>query len=191
MAQGRPSSICGWWTISPAARPLIWRRCGWGWTSRCCCTSSPCKRRERRISGHEVEPAGVLYLPARDDILAAERNISPEKLAQETAKQLRRSGLLLSDPSVLQAMEHTSLTEPKFLPLRVGRDGSISGSIASAAQLGKLGRYVEKLLHQIARRSGTATSTPIPAAKAKRTASVSTATGPRPAISRTAGTAII
>ncbi len=101
--------------------------------------------------GHEVEPAGVLYLPARDDILAAERNISPEKLAQETAKQLRRSGLLLSDPSVLQAMEHTSLTEPKFLPLRVGRDGSISGSIASAAQLGKLGRYVEKLLHQIAR----------------------------------------
>lgn len=101
--------------------------------------------------GHEVEPAGVLYLPARDDILAAERNISPEKLAQETAKQLRRSGLLLSDPSVLQAMEHTSLTEPKFLPLRVSRDGSISGSIASAAQLGKLGRYVEKLLHQIAR----------------------------------------
>lgn len=101
--------------------------------------------------GHEVEPAGVLYLPARDDILAAERNISPEKLAQETAKQLRRSGLLLSDPSVLQAMEHTSLTEPKFLPLRVGRDGCISGSIASAAQLGKLGRYVEKLLHQIAR----------------------------------------
>ncbi len=101
--------------------------------------------------GHEVEPAGVLYLPARDEILAAERSISPEKLAQETAKQLRRSGLLLSDPEVLQAMEHESLTEPKFLPLRVGRDGSIAGSIASTAQLGKLGRYVEKLLHQIAR----------------------------------------
>lgn len=101
--------------------------------------------------GQEVEPAGVLYLPARDEILAAERNISPEKLAQETAKQLRRSGLLLSDPEVLQAMEHESLTEPKFLPLRVGRDGSIAGSIASAAQLGKLGRYVETLLHQIAR----------------------------------------
>ena len=48
--------------------------------------------------GQEVEPAGVLYLPARDEILPAERNISPEKLAQETAKQLRRSGLLLSDP---------------------------------------------------------------------------------------------
>lgn len=101
--------------------------------------------------GHEVEPAGVLYLPARDEILAAERSISPEKLAQETAKQLRRSGLLLSDPEVLQAMEHESLTEPKFLPLRVGRDGSIAGSIATTAQLGKLGRYVEKLLHQIAR----------------------------------------
>ena len=101
--------------------------------------------------GREVEPAGVLYLPARDEILSAERNISPEKLAQETAKELRRSGLLLSDPAVLQAMEHESLTEPKFLPLRVGRDGNIAGSIASAAQLGKLGRYVDGLLHQIAR----------------------------------------
>jgi len=32
----------------------------------------------------------------------------------------------------------------------VNREGNLSGSIASAAQLGKLGQYVEKLLHQIA-----------------------------------------
>ena len=100
--------------------------------------------------GREIEPAGVLYLPARDDILSAERNILPEKLAQEREKQLRRSGLLLAEPDVLKAMEHDALTEPKYLPLRVSRDGSISGSIASAARLGNLGRYVEKLLRQIA-----------------------------------------
>ena len=100
--------------------------------------------------GHEIEPAGVLYLPARDEILSMERNIPVEKLESERQKQLRRSGLLLAEPEVLQAMEHDSLTEPHYLPLRVSRDGSLSGSIASAAQLGKLGRYVEKLLHQIA-----------------------------------------
>ena len=100
--------------------------------------------------GREIEPAGVLYLPARDEILSAERNITPERLQSEREKTLRRSGLLLAEPAVLQAMEHDSLTEPHFLPLRVGRDGQLSGSIASAAQLGRLGKYVEELLHQIA-----------------------------------------
>lgn len=101
--------------------------------------------------GQEIEPAGVLYLPARDGILSVQRNIPPEKLRAEREKQLRRSGLLLSEPQVLQAMEHEALTEPRYLPLRVNRNGDLSGSLASAAQLGKLGQYVETLLHDIAR----------------------------------------
>lgn len=101
--------------------------------------------------GAGIEPAGVLYLPARDDILSAQRNIPPEKLRSEREKQLRRSGLLLAEPQVLQAMEHEALTEPRYLPLRVNRNGDLSGSLASAAQLGKLGRYVETLLHDISR----------------------------------------
>ena len=101
--------------------------------------------------GREIEPAGVLYLPARDDILSARRNIPPEKLQAEREKQLRRSGLLLAEPRVLQAMEHEALTQPRYLPLRVNKSGNLSGSLASAAQLGQLGRYVETLLHDIAR----------------------------------------
>lgn len=99
--------------------------------------------------GKDIEPAGVLYLPARDEILSKERSISPEKLAQEREKTLRRSGLLLAEPAVLQAMEHDALTEPHYLPLRVSKDGNLSGSIASAAQLGRLGNYVQRLLGQI------------------------------------------
>ena len=99
--------------------------------------------------GKEIEPAGVLYLPARDEILPAERGISPEALQKEREKTLKRSGLLLEDPAVLQAMEHEALTEPHYLPLRVGKDGNLSGSLASAARLGKLGTYVDKLLGQI------------------------------------------
>lgn len=105
----------------------------------------------RAYFGREIEPAGVLYLPARDEILSLERNVSPEKLRGEREKQLRRSGLLLAEPEVLQAMEHESLREPRYLPLRVGRDGGISGSIASAAQMGRLGQHVERQLREIAR----------------------------------------
>ena len=102
-----------------------------------------------KFFGKEIEPAGVLYLPARDEILPAERGISPEALQKEREKMLKRSGLLLEDPAVLQAMEHEALTEPHYLPLRVGKDGNLSGSLASAARLGKLGTYVDKLLGQI------------------------------------------
>jgi len=100
--------------------------------------------------GREIEPAGVLYLPARDDILSAERNILPEELKTKRQKELKRSGLVLAEPDVLRAMEHDALTEPHYLPLRVNRKGELSGSIASAAQLGRLGQYVDRLLHKIA-----------------------------------------
>lgn len=100
--------------------------------------------------GAQIEPAGVLYLPARDEVLSTRRNISPEELRAEREKQLRRSGLLLAEPQVLQAMEHEALKSPRYLPLRVNKSGDLSGSLASAAQLGKLGQYVDKLLRDIA-----------------------------------------
>ena len=78
-----------------------------------------------------------------------ERNVPPEALEKEREKTLKRSGLLLGEPQVLQAMEHEALTEPHYLPLRVNRSGDLSGSIASAAQLGRLGNYVDRLLRQI------------------------------------------
>ena len=104
----------------------------------------------KQYFGRDIEPAGVLYLPARDEILSLDRNVTPEDLEKEREKTLKRSGLLLDEPDVLQAMEHEAMTEPRYLPLRVNRSGDLSGSIASAAQLGKLGNYVDKLLRQIA-----------------------------------------
>ena len=108
------------------------------------------ERNGRAWAGREIVPAGALYLPARDEILEAPRDIGPEALERMREKELRRSGLLLSDPEVLRAMEHESLTDPHYLPIRVGKDGALSGDIASAEQLGKLGRYVDGLVARIA-----------------------------------------
>lgn len=109
------------------------------------------RRDGKEYFGYEIVPAGVLYFPAREVILSAPRGITPAELRAAVDKELRRSGLVLSEPDVLRAMEHTALTEPRYLPLKINRSGDVSGSIASAAQLGKLGRYVEELLHQITR----------------------------------------
>ena len=105
--------------------------------------------------GRPVEPAGVLYLPARDVILRADRAIPPEKLKASLRRELRRSGMVLAEPDVLAAMEHEALESPCFLPMGISRDGTISGSLASAVQLGKLGRYVDELLHRVAHEIGT------------------------------------
>ena len=100
--------------------------------------------------GYPIVPCGVLYQPARGVILRQERNISDEKLKAALQKELRRTGLVLGEPQVLQAMEHSALESPCYLPIGVKKDGGISGSVATAAQLGHLGRYVDKLLRQIA-----------------------------------------
>ena len=109
----------------------------------------------RSYFGYPIVPAGVLYHPAREVILKEDRGIQPEKLQAALQEELRRSGMVLADPEVLRAMEHSALEAPHYLPIRVKKDGSISDGIASVEQLGKLGRYVEDLLHQIAREIGS------------------------------------
>ena len=99
--------------------------------------------------GYPVVPCGVLYQPARDVILRQDRNITDEKLKTALQGALRRTGLVLDEPQVLHAMEHSALESPCYLPIGVKKDGSLSGDLASAAQLGHLGRYVDSLLHQI------------------------------------------
>ena len=53
------------------------------------------------------------------------------------------------DPPTVESAE--ALLESLFFDRRRYDISNVAGSIASAAQLGKLGRYVDKLLHQIAR----------------------------------------
>jgi ATP-dependent helicase/nuclease subunit B len=95
-------------------------------------------------------PAGVLYLPARDVIVPGDRDISEEERQKQVDKRLVRSGLLLKDEQVLQAMEQAGAEGIRFLPIRVNKGGAISGdSLASAAQMGQLKKHIEKILHQI------------------------------------------
>ena len=107
------------------------------------------------FGGHEIVPAGVLYTPARDNILRLPRDTDEETLRREALKSLRRSGMVLCDTAVLRAMEHSALEEPHRLPITVRTDKegntSIGGSLATLEQLGKLSQYVDKLLRDIGR----------------------------------------
>ena len=107
--------------------------------------------------GHEIVPAGVLYVPARDVLIPADRRLSPEEAAHERAGAVRRSGLLLDDEAVLHAMEHSDT--PQYLPLSSRRKAD---ALASAEQLGLLARHIETTLLELAHelRDGSITADP-------------------------------
>ena len=96
----------------------------------------------------------MLYLPARDVIVSEKRDASPAKIESDIQKELRRSGLVLEDAQVLRAMEHDALEKPVYLPITLKKDGTITDGVATAHELGRLGRYTEHLLEQIAGGAG-------------------------------------
>jgi ATP-dependent helicase/nuclease subunit B len=102
------------------------------------------KKGEARY-GKPIVPAGVLYVPARDVLVSAPENLSDEEILKEKSKKLRRSGLLLSEGSVLAAMERSG--SPRYIPVSINRDGEYKGdSLATAEQLGLLSRYIDDTL---------------------------------------------
>lgn len=100
-----------------------------------------------------IVPAGVLYLPAREALVAGPRDMPEETRQALVDKALTRRGLLLGDREALEAMERLAPGEgPRFLPLRLNKDGQFSGeSLASLEQLGKLEAHVRRVFEEVGR----------------------------------------
>jgi ATP-dependent helicase/nuclease subunit B len=92
-----------------------------------------------------IEPAGVLYVPARDVILSTSRNASEEEVQKQRAGEMRRSGLILNDPAIIEAMEND--TEKEYLPVKQSKDGDFAGnSLVNQTQIELLSKHVMKML---------------------------------------------
>ena len=106
----------------------------------------------------EIVPAGVLYVPARDELTDAPRGTADETLRVLRQKALRRSGLVTDDMDVLEAMEHGLSGEGKFIPVKLsapkkGEEGApapVAGA-ASLERFGRLARYAQGKLLEMAR----------------------------------------
>lgn len=105
------------------------------------------------LYGLPVEGAGVLYLPARDALIRGSRTMSDGEWSKLVDKELTRSGLVLDDREVLEAMEQAGDAGFRFLPLKVTKKtGAITGeALVTAERLGRLGRHIQKNLEDICR----------------------------------------
>ena len=111
--------------------------------------------------GKPIHPAGVLYVPARDEVLHLSQKPQDENEAAERLKNHRRQGLLLNDPILLQAMEPCGNTSPVLMPYKMRKDGP-SGDLMDLDQLRLLNRYVNQQLTELTQELYDGTITPNP-----------------------------
>ena len=101
--------------------------------------------------GKPVVEAGVLYVPARDELIRSPQRLSDEEILKEKSKALKRSGLILDDIDLIEAMEHGE-DGFRYLPIRLNKSGEmVTDSLATAEELGLLSGYIEELLGNMAR----------------------------------------
>ena len=118
---------------------------------------------------NEIVPAGVLYVPVRDELPDAPRDIDEDALRALRDKALRRSGLLSDDMELLEAMEHGLEGDGRFIPVSIkvkkGEDEpslAAKSAVADLAKFGRLARYTHEKLLEMGRelRAGSVTADP-------------------------------
>ena len=89
----------------------------------------------------ELTPAGVLYFPARFEQVSLDGGRDAAKAAEKRQKAMTRSGLLLDQTQVLQAMEPCE-GEPQYLPYGLDKEGERKGYLADRGQMKDLADFV-------------------------------------------------
>ena len=93
--------------------------------------------------------------------------MTDEEIAAQQQKKHLRSGLLLNDEAVLQAMEAGS--EYEFLPIAVKKRGSsVPDALATAEQLGLLAGHIEQTLQKLAAELGGGSIAAAPGFKSRQ-----------------------
>ena len=102
----------------------------------------------RLLYGSQIVPAGVLYIPAKDVVISSGTRLSDEALEKERSGRVKRSGLILDDPGVINAMEHGE--DPKYIPVKFKNGVPQGDALVSAERLGLLARHIDDTLRSMA-----------------------------------------
>lgn len=99
--------------------------------------------------GKEVQPAGMFYFRLTDPLMKTNGVPDQETCRQELLKQFKLSGMALSQPAVLEAMDREQSGD--IIPVRIKKDGTLSktSSVATMEQFQTLKSYIRRTVAQI------------------------------------------
>ena len=110
--------------------------------------------------GMPIVPAGVMYLPARNALLNLPREPREGEAEQKRGEELRRSGLVLDEPGLIEAWEKGE--DKRYIPVKFKGGKAGADALASLERLGLLSRHIGKTLEEMAGalRSGSIAADP-------------------------------
>ncbi|MFI3312382.1 MAG: PD-(D/E)XK nuclease family protein [Eubacteriales bacterium] len=111
--------------------------------------------------GTKIKPAGVLYFPARREIFRETAKKTAEEAADMVRKNSTRSGLISSNPAILEAMEHHDGI-PQYLPYRTNSKGDLVGDVADESQMRLLKNHVFRAMASMTDRMAEGAVAPEP-----------------------------
>lgn len=120
------------------------------------------KKLAQQLDG--IEAAGILYIPARDEVLDLDEDEpNADKLRDMRDKALRRKGLVSDDMSLLEAMEHGLTEKKRFLPVSIKTAKptkknpdpeptlAAASAVADLERFGRLARFAQGKLIEMGR----------------------------------------
>lgn len=119
------------------------------------------------------QPAGMFYFRLSDPVTEMVRSKDGDEVLQELLKKYKMSGLVLSEPEIIEAMEKKESGYFATIPIMKKNDGSISetkSSCASGEEFKILSEYVNLTLAEIGEEIFTGKVDILPAKNGKSTA---------------------
>ncbi len=119
-----------------------------------------CENGKKRYG--EFQPAGVLYMPANRPSVPVERGADGKTLESKAERQLRMDGLILDDPEVIAAMDHSGSGEYVPVVLKNGAPDK-KDHVASPRELKSVMEYLKKMIADMAQelRAGNVPALPL------------------------------
>lgn len=102
----------------------------------------------------EVLPAALLYYHVADPVISAEAEMSPEEVNEKLLSELKMTGVVNSDTSVIQRMDGTLIDgsgASNVIPVELKKDGTVSArsSVLSSDELTQVSDYVNHKIRRI------------------------------------------
>ena len=107
----------------------------------------------KKHPGKQILPAALLYYHIDDPVVETPVELTEEELQQQIAAQLRMSGVVSSEPGVVERLDGDMEDKSDVIPVERKKDGSFSArsSVLTGEQLKTVSEYVTKKIAGIGR----------------------------------------